>query len=291
MSKQEQKESEQNRIEAIARETFGYDEDSLLAEFESAEQEARDLQNKGSLRAENGLRELTEKIRVLDLQPIYQAGYEAETAAEDEAETEKIPEPAGKKTVRLKRISRVAVIAAVMGVLVFGSMMVSVGKLSLKYWDRENGLGQSRVVWSNIDGSVGGLVLEEAYQEIEERLGIRALQLGYFPEGMEYQGLKYGNGYAVLEFMYQGKVITFIQMKPSTEHSWYPIGDRITYDTLNNEWLGSEITLSLNKLENNEIEYQGDLVVKDTMYSLQGIMDEELFREMLDGLSYIDNQQ
>jgi len=289
VSKQEEWESELNRIEKIAKETFGYDDDSLLAEFEAAEQEARELQNKGSFGAEKGLRELTEKIQRLDIQPIYQADYEAEREPGDD--TEKIPDTAGKRPFRWKRISRVLVIAAVMGALGLGSMMVSVGKLSLKYWGRETGIAQPRVVWNNVDNAVDGMALEEAYQEIESRLGIHALQLGYFPKGMEYQGIKFANGYAVMEFVYQGRVITFVQMKPSTENSWSPVDDRIVYDTLENEWLGVDINLSLNELENNQIEYQGDLVAKDTIYSLQGIMDEETFHEMLEGLSYIGNQQ
>jgi len=280
VSKQEHTDSEQNITDQIAREIFGYDEASLLAEFEAAEQEAREIQNKGSMGAENGLEDLKSRLRMLDIQPIYQADYEEEEKVADE------PDPPKRKPARLKRMSKVIVIAAVMGVVVFGSVMVSVGKLSLRYWGREIDESQARVVWNNVDKAVSDLALEDAYNKIGESLDIKIIHLGYIPDGMEYQGVVVERGYANIKFLYNDKIVTMVQMKESVENSVSFQVDRNIYDTVENGWIDHEIVLSRNQLENGQVEYQADIVTKGALYSLQGIMTEEEFQKIIQNLWY-----
>lgn len=80
----------------------------------------------------------------------------------------------------------------------------------------------------NVEIFIGGeeiyleVTEEEAYEEIEERLGILALRLGYKPQGMELENVYIGEdmGEAIMEFTYDGNILK-IYMNKQNNHATF----------------------------------------------------------------------
>ena len=75
---------------------------------------------------------------------------------------------------------------------------------------------------------------EEAYEEIEERLGILALRLGYKPKGMELSKVSIGGdmGEAQMEFTYEDSVLRIYENKQKSGASFDAQVDGEIIDTI-----------------------------------------------------------
>ena len=82
---------------------------------------------------------------------------------------------------------RVLLAVAVAAVLLVGGTLSATGArlFTPKVENQDEGDGQDIHIINGDDDLYVEVSEEEAYQEIEERLGIQALRLGYKPEGME----------------------------------------------------------------------------------------------------------
>lgn len=112
---------------------------------------------------------------------------------------------------------RVLLAVAVAAVLLVGGTLSATGArlFTPKVENRDEGDGLDIHIINGDDDLYVEVSEEEAYQEIEDRLGIQALRLGYKPEGMELGKVSIGEdmGEAVMEFYYEDKILTVYENK------------------------------------------------------------------------------
>ena len=99
---------------------------------------------------------------------------------------------------------RVLLAVAVAAVLLVGGTLSATGArlFTPKVENQDEGNGLDIHIINGDDDLYVEVSEEEAYQEIEDRLGIQALRLGYKPEGMELETVHIGEdmGEAIMEF-------------------------------------------------------------------------------------------
>ena len=140
---------------------------------------------------------------------------EAAKLAEKEPEKESSLEKCGSDSPRPRRVfpgrRRGFATAVLVGVLIAG-LGLGVSGAKLFVLDVENRVedGEFNVRITNGDDVTFIEVTEdEAYEEIEEKIGIQALRLGYKPEGMELEKvyIDENTGEALMEFYYEDSIL------------------------------------------------------------------------------------
>ncbi len=182
-----------------------------------------------------------------------------------------------------RKIMKVAVIAAVLGVLGIGEVMNTVGRSGYKYGDFRSDGGDNVVVWNNVAVSVEGVSSEdEAYSEIQEELAIPVLKLRYVPVGMTFDELLLENQRATLKFNYNGYIIRLVEVGDPSESFNAHVSDRKKYDERFNRFLNENVILSKNELDGGLTEYSAEITTDIAYYYLSGIMSEAEFNKIVD---------
>lgn len=157
-----------NLIAEEMRKAFGYDNESLIAEFDRAAEEMED----------------TDRIP-------------------PEGEFDKIMATArkrgSKKVVRLKRLGKIGLMVAILGCMLMGTGIGASGKRAYEYTIRASKQYNGNVR-NNVEYLESNIELEEAYKKIEDELGIDVLHLVYIPAKMNLLKLEIGTSYARMEF-------------------------------------------------------------------------------------------
>lgn len=279
MNKKDKRENDDNRIDEIAKQIFGYDEESLLKDFKSAEQEANtnieESQSERQYDADPTLAALMARVQERGLQPIYQKDY-------DKQQEEK---RSRRRVVRLKAMWRPMAVAAVMIVISMATAIISQGKRGYWFWERD--VGGNKSILNNIDEVISRDPLYDVYKDIEESLDIRVMMLSRRPVGFEYIRYSIEKNTAFLEFQYKGNTIYLLQVKSETPLSFSTEMDMKKQKVVKNYINDQDIVLSRNDLENGETELYGDLSTKDVQYRLFGKMDEDTFIEILEYLEFM----
>lgn len=200
------------------------------------------------------------------------------------------------KTVHRKKKKRYVVLAlAAVLVLVFGSVMTSVGSKS--YW---------KVLWERIAGDedlsyidVEQMVsqntddLDEVhiYKEIWDELGITAVGWGYFPENTYLKEYEIDKEQAKATFIYEcnGEIIRYVMYMNDEDSS---LG-QIKTDRLTSEYqveTGERISVSVKEYDIEEMEenrYVAEFEYDDAQYQIMGIVDEEEFIKIIENLIFL----
>lgn len=279
MNKKDKHENDDNRIDKIAKQIFSYDEESLLKDFESAEQEANTSmggnQTEGWQEAEPALAALMARIHERSLQPIYQEDY-------DKRQEEK---KSGRKVVRLKAMWKPMAVAAVMIVITMATAIISQGKRGYWFWERQ--ISEKRTILNNMEEVLIDDPLYDVYKNIEGSLDMRVITPQYLPKGIKYIRDSLNKNTSIIEFEYEGKLVYLMQVKSNTPLSSSYEKDVNRHGIIYNSLIDEDILLGKKKLENGEIEYYGDLTTKDVQYRFCGKMDEEIFIEILQNFNYL----
>lgn len=129
---------------------------------------------------------------------------------------------------------------------------------------------------------------EEAYEEIEERLGILALRLGYKPQGMEMTKVTIGEdmGEAQMEFGYQNKFLMIYENKQSNNAVFDMQMDGEIIDTV--QLFQSEEEISILKIEREELPsmYTSQLEQGNSYYSIVSDLELNDFEEIIQGIFF-----
>lgn len=184
-----------------------------------------------------------------------------------------------------KRLAAVGVIACL---LAGSGCMVAMGTKSYFYRERTDELIQNGIILNNDMNKVAANQEEDAYVLIEQELNIKPLKLSYIPDNMEFSVVEIGDGYASIEFSYQNNLIFFIQSKYDKKASFNYESDyvrEISFDVYN-KWLRKDISIQKEKLTNGVVAYETLIVIDGACYRLSGIMDEEVFINIIKGLSF-----
>ena len=196
------------------------------------------------------------------------------------AESTVAEEQADKKRVLFKKKKKVLLLVAAVAVLGAGTTLVAQGKreYGLEQYPKE---GEKHFIINHNstykilnDGK-----LNDAYEEIEKKLGIEVMILNDIPTEMKFMNLLIDDKHAVLEFTYKGNIIYFKEVKSleDNEISGIIASDRKESEQVYNDWLDKDISVEKNLLENGIIEYSARFKMEDSFYYLSGIMQHDEF--------------
>ena len=200
------------------------------------------------------------------------------------------------KTVHRKKKKRYAVLAiAAVLVLVFGSVMTSVGSKS--YW---------KVLWEKMAGDERASHIDveqmeshetedvdeiQVYKEIWDELGISTVRWGYFPQNTflkEYE-LDKGQGKAILLYDYGGQVIRYTMYMNDEDSS---LG-QIKTDELIDEYPletadGRELYIKEYEIpETKKRRYMTSFEYKDAQYQIMGDIQKDEFEKIVKNLIFL----
>ena len=130
--------------------------------------------------------------------------------------------------------------------------------------------------------------LEMAYQRIEDELGIPVLEVEHLLDGMEFASLSLERNIAIIEFQYGNKYIYLREEKKliSKEASKSKLSDRISTFQIHSKLLNKNIMIEKNMLQDNLVEYSAQIEENDAEYYLSGMVNEEEFLTILEGLMF-----
>ena len=124
---------------------------------------------------------------------------------------------------------------------------------------------------------------EEAYQEIEERIGIQALRLGYKPQGMELIQTRISEDMreAQMEFSFGDQILTIYENKQGENASFNIKPDGIMEDKVENFFL--EQHMEIIRIEGGEGRrfYVSQISYGNASYYLSGDLKEEDFKTII----------
>lgn len=132
------------------------------------------------------------------------------------------------------------------------------------------------------------LTEEEAYEKIEEEIGILALRLGYKPKGMKLGDVIMDAkiGEALMEFYYDDHILTIYQEKQNRNASTNLQADGVLVDKIDAFYLEQEIKiLELDKKDGNMF-YQSQIQYGNAYYYLSSDMELDDFKNILYGIIF-----
>lgn len=194
---------------------------------------------------------------------------------------------AERKVVRLKRILKPMLVAALLGGVILGSGIGVNGLEGVEYGIHERTDGDT--IFSNVEDIDEDNGIEYAYREIEKSIGISVMEIFYMPKEMVFKELFLDKDRARLEFLYNDNHFHFYQMLWNLENSINYKSDRKSYKEVYNRYLDTYIPIYKNDLEGEEPEFGAQFVSGDAIYYLYGIMDEDEFTKIVEHIKYYKN--
>lgn len=280
-------------IQSHLKKVYGFSEDQLLKEVEAAEKSVNDLDFSGAedriyermleRRAEKEKKE--EKVRKSEPDELFETvmpdGPVVSIVADksDAENTDKEKSPV-RKAVRFKKKTflLVAAVAAVLALMV-GSTAIG----EKNYFFRRVGDGVNHAVAIDNDkNKVDASKIEEAYKDIDEKLDIQVLRLGYIPKELYFEELVVTNKKALIIFDYNGNKIYFIQECRDKETSIGPQSDRKKGNNeVYNDWIKQTVSINENLLDEGCVEYSVEIYTEKSQYRLMGVMEKEEFKKVI----------
>lgn len=253
--------TDDNFITQKLEEAFGYSDEQLVKEFDEAAAQAAQQPNPKLMPPEDEFQKIMERV-----------------------ELEKRKE---RKTARIKRIWRPLLVAALLGGVVLGSGIGVSGNRELEYGIRER--GNSDIIFVNVDDIDEQSKLELIYEEMEEKLGIPAVELFYVPKGMLFKSASLNEDRAKLEFIYKENRFHFYQILWDVGNSTDYISDRKLYKEVYNKYLDCCIYIYKGELGEEGIEFGAQFVSEKSCYFLLGIIEEEEFLKIVEHMKFYEN--
>lgn len=197
------------------------------------------------------------------------------------------------KTAHRPRIRlRAALAAALVAILALGVGMVGSGK---KVYlpvvnQRENGDESTTKVNNSEEGIAREYDEEEVCQEIEDKLGVYPIGLGYKPKEMELQEyqLNEETKEVILRYVCEEKQMHIYISKDYAESSINFKIDGTANEIIKMSALRMDVPVYQYKDSNGNTYYQVSFEYLNTYYSISGLMDEEEFKQILENI-YIKN--
>lgn len=259
-----QRDPGENLIRKKIAEAFGYGDEQLTAEYDRAAAEIADPNHQEPEIPEDTFDKIMARLQM-----------------EEEEAVKK------RKIVRIERVVKTALLVSVLGAAILSSGVAASGKRSFEFRQKTVDEQGRNVIISNDNTLVEGYV-EEAYQEIQDTLGIEVLQLSYIPQGMRFHELEINQGVARMKFQYNGNAIYFVQSLHSVENNTNTVSDRGAQEKVHNTILGKDLYIQKNGVGKESEEYSTVFVNGKTYYSLEGIVEEEEFKAILRKIIYYE---
>lgn len=242
-------------------EAFGYSDEQLAAELDQAAALYAQHPDPNLKPPEDEFRKIMERV-------------ERENKAE-------------KKVLRLKKVLRPMLVAALLGGVILGSGIGVNGLEGMEYGARERSEGDAVFNNGEIVDKQGDI--EQVYKEIEEKIGIHPMELSYVPNGMIFKELCLDESRTKIGYLYKENYFYFHQalwnLKDSTNYK----SDRKLYKEVYNRFLDSYIPIYKNELEDEAPEFSAQFINGDAYYYLCGIMEEDEFIKIVEHIKYFEN--
>lgn len=261
MEKKRQQQLDDNFIEQKMAEAFGYSDEQLAEELDRI---AREAQGSIPQPPEGEFEKILERVE----------------AGKNQSSNGK----GGHKGVRVRRLVKVLVAAALLGAMVLGSGMWTVARRTKEYQERSRTDLDNVVVFNSSDDIIGASSeIEEAYEQIE-KLGIQVLELSYLPEEMSFYKLRMQKRSGIIEFVKGNDSIFLYQGLNNNTSSLSYVSDMEEVQKVYNSYLEKEISVYQKILENGNIEFSTRIMHENQYVILQGVIDEESFVQIIRGI-------
>lgn len=191
---------------------------------------------------------------------------------------------------RKRQLSRKALATAAMVMVLVTIVGVGVNGARLYVLNVENREknGKLDIIASTDDAFYVELTEDDAYEKVEEDIGILALRLGNKPNGMELEKIYIDveMGEAIMEFHYNDYILNLYQNKQNENASFNVKSDGKVVDTIETFYLGKELEiLEVDKIDGN-VAYQVQMEYGNAFYYLSSDMSLEEFKNILYGIIF-----
>ena len=282
---------EDDALKNIIQAAYEFSDDELLADLEEVEATLSDSDFPGiEERMYQRLRERLKKEEAEDVHDLQDEdemqGAQEPQKSEDPKENTTptiIPEETEKKVVRFGKRKVVAVgilAAAFVGML----GVTAIGGKNYFFRDVEETIG---VVFNNDKNILDISNLEEAYEEIEEKLGIQVLRMGYVPKNVKLLEIECSLNKAIISFQKDEKIIHFVQEVQDKSVSVGVNSDRERLpDVINSKWEVDNIWIEEEVVENGTIGYAIQVVMENARYRIVGQLPKEEMIKIAENLFF-----
>lgn len=249
-----------NFIRQKLEEAFGYSDRQLVKEFDRAAALSAQHPDPRLKPSENEFKRIMERV-------------EREKKAE-------------RKVIRLKRVLRPLLVAALLGGAILGSGIGVSGRRAVEYGIREQ--GEKGIIFNNSKNIEKENNIEQVLNDIEDTLGIPAIECFYMPKGMLLEDITLSSNRAKLEFEYKGNYIHFYQVLWTLSNSADYESDREPYKEIYNRYLDENILIYKNDLEGEKPEFSAQFSNDKAYYYFCGIMSEEEFIKIVEHMKFYE---
>lgn len=135
------------------------------------------------------------------------------------------------------------------------------------------------------------LTEEEAYEKIEEDIGILALRLGNKPNGMLLKDvfIDEGMGEALMEFCYDDDILTIYENRQNNKASFNTQLDGKVVDIIEIFHLGESIDITEINKGDGAVFYAIQLEYKNAYYYITSDMELKTFKDVICGVMFINS--
>ena len=270
------KDSEQDKfIDNLLQEISGYSDQDLLDEFEAA--------------CNLNVPQLSSEPSPDEFEKIWARIQEERAEAENSDERTEPADSRHNKIIKgrfgWKRLAAIGLIACLMA---GGGCMVAMGTKSYFYRERKDTLASNGVISNNDMNKVAVNGEEEAYEFVKEELDISPLRLGYIPIDMDFSSVQSGDGYIYMEFTYGDKLVYFTQSKFNKSVSLNYVSDSKIEEEVDvyNKWLRKSLKIKSTRQPDGKKRYETTVITDGAYYRLSGMIEEETFKKIVEGLSF-----
>lgn len=191
-----------------------------------------------------------------------------------------------RKSVRFKKALTTAATAAIF--ISMAGVGASGARLFVLNVENRERNGKLDIAVSTDDIFYVELTEEEAYERIEEEIGILALRLGSKPNGMELMDvfIDAEMGEALMEFQYDDYILTIYENKQIKDASFNAQLDGKLIETIDTFYL--EKSIEIIEVDNNDgvIFYRAQIEYMNAYYLLSSDMKLEQFESVLNGIIF-----
>lgn len=209
----------------------------------------------------------------------------------DRIEKEYYADPSQHKRTNVRKMVKMLAAAAVLGTMVIGGSMWVGAKRYYTYDSREREDLDNVVVFNNSgDNLVINSKIEEkmAYEQIEEELNIRALELSYLPDEITFSEYEIWKRKALISFDVGDGELFFYQGINEKPSSLGYVSDMKLFQKIYNQYLNMEIPIYQQNLTDGRKEYSMVIDEDNTFYILEGIVEEKEFIKIVYGIKFFE---
>lgn len=260
-------------LDQLVQSSFGGTNSQLLKLMQEAEETVGDDQIPPE--PEDGFEQLMVKMEQRGVKP-----YSEKKAPKDREATEK------KKPRALRALVRVALAATILGSVLAMTSITAGAKRGYKFKAKTRISVNEGVVLNTTNDIIEEDRLNSAYTEIENTIGINVLKLGDRPADFRYIKTAINKQRATMYFTYKDEMIYLIQQVGTMEQSTNYVSDRLEKNSVYNVWLQESIMINRAAVDETQTEFSIQLIKGNAQYYLVGIVEEDLFKEIVQDLNF-----